>query len=67
MKYDFDFLKEHRQYRRNEIESMKKIDSISVGISSEMAMLRDEEISSDENYWKYLFSIAKSYMNNKNQ
>lgn len=67
MKYDFDFLKEHRQYRRNEIESMKRIDSISVGISSEMAMFRDEELSSDENYWEHLFSIAKLYMDNKNE
>lgn len=64
MKYDFDFLKKHRQYRRNQIESMKKIDDIPVGITSEMAMLRDEEISSDENYWEYLFFIAKSYMDN---
>ena len=64
MKYDFDFLKKHRQYRRNQIESMKKIDDIPVGITSEMAMLRDEEISSDENYWEYLFLIAKSYMDN---
>lgn len=61
MNFDFDFSKEYRQYRRNQIEPMENIDNISVGISSEMAILRDEEISSDENYWQYLFSTAESF------
>lgn len=59
--------KKYCKYRQSNIEDMEILSTISVGISSEMAILRDKEISEDENYWKYLFSIAESYINNENE
>lgn len=50
------------KYRQNNIKDMEILSIISGGISSEMAMIRDEEFSADKNYWRYLFQLGSEYM-----
>lgn len=55
-------IKKYRQYRQDMTKDIEIPCIIPVDITSEMAIVRDEEISSDENYWEYLFQMGVEYM-----